>query len=340
MCASRRQHLSGATRNLFDNFSHHGGTEPPGSNVEVATPTDRPADPAVLAQLASDSPPDRPREHRTPRHQRKLAAIVDHRKTARRQVDAPPDDTTDANFPSCIGRKSRPVSRAIAAATRRSSRRSSTAVRIRPAHQSLAVLRCQSLIHEPRAPQRSPADLASRTPHRERHEPARQARGRAMLPRHDPPTVRSEAATAARSRPVGVARPQCLMSPRSLKEVRRVLTRSRRAPARLRPSCAELFPGGGHGSVRTAPTPRLRRPNEVRCCIGRHSPPDIGNPAIRFACGCRARTDPDDRAVGQRVDLCALADVDIMRAPVDTIDNQIMTVVKLVGEAACDQPSG
>jgi hypothetical protein len=66
----------------------------------------------------------------------------------------------------------------------------------------------------------------------------------------------------------------------------------------------------------------LTRPETCRPVRGR----DVGDTAVGLAGHSGARRKPDDRSIGQRLEVLAPADVDIMRAAIHAVDDQIMTV--------------
>lgn len=66
---------------------------------------------------------------------------------------------------------------------------------------------------------------------------------------------------------------------------------------------------------------------------------DIDNSPIDIANTIFGGRDPGDRAIPQRTYIVAAADIDIVGAPVGRLDDQIMAIVDLVGEAALDNPS-
>src|SRR3546814_6950747 len=66
---------------------------------------------------------------------------------------------------------------------------------------------------------------------------------------------------------------------------------------------------------------------------------DLGDRAVGLAYPGLDRRDTDDGAVGVGLDILALAEFDIMRAPIGRLDDQIVAIVDLVGQAALDHPS-
>src|SRR3546814_8811430 len=59
---------------------------------------------------------------------------------------------------------------------------------------------------------------------------------------------------------------------------------------------------------------------------------DLGDRAVGLAYPGLDRRDTDDGAVGVGLDILALAEFDIMRAPIGRLDDPIVAIVALVGD--------